>query len=153
MSAKTVNHKVIEYTVDQIDLLVSEIQALMPECSIIALSGPLGAGKTTLARELLRAQGIEGVISSPTFTYVNRYENAHQNVFYHFDLYRFSAAREFQDAGFEEYLYQPHSWAIIEWPEIIKSLFKHGVCQVTISYHEDNAKRKAEIVRILECYE
>jgi len=87
---------------------------------VIALSGDLGAGKTTLVREILRALGISGSIKSPTFTYVEPYKLDNVDV-YHFDLYRISDPEEWFDLGFDEYFINPHL-CFIEWAEKAKGL-------------------------------
>lgn len=128
----------------------------MSSVQVFACVGPLGAGKTTTVKALLRSCGVTGVITSPTFTYVNEYKNSEGEHFYHFDLYRITSVEEFQAQGFDEYLYQftlrssqsevgPRSWAFIEWPEVIKPLLTHNVCWVTFDYHDDAHKRMVKI--------
>lgn len=124
----------IVYGLDQISQIAEYIRSLMPSCSVITFSGPLGAGKTTIIRELLHQVGVQEPITSPTFTYMNVYTNKSGQKFYHFDLYRIDSLEAFCDAGFDEYLYQPNSWALIEWPEPIMSILTHDVCHVTIDY-------------------
>jgi tRNA threonylcarbamoyladenosine biosynthesis protein TsaE len=82
---------------------------------VIYLIGELGAGKTTLARGLLRGLGFEGKVKSPTFTLVEVYEVSRLYL-YHFDFYRFSDPRELGEAGFREY-FNPQSVCLVEWPE------------------------------------
>ena len=82
---------------------------------VIYLIGELGAGKTTLARGLLRGLGFEGRVKSPTFTLVEVYEVSRLYL-YHFDFYRFSDPRELGEAGFREY-FNPQSVCLVEWPE------------------------------------
>jgi len=79
------------------------------------LSGPLGVGKTTLVRGLLRALGHDGPVRSPTFTLMEPYELS-RFALYHFDLYRFSGAGEWRDAGFEEF-FGSDGVCLVEWPE------------------------------------
>ncbi len=67
----------------------------------IALHGDLGAGKTTFVRHLLRALGVEGRIKSPTYAVVEPY-TVNAGEVWHFDFYRFSDPREWEDAGFRE---------------------------------------------------
>ncbi len=89
---------------------------------VIYLSGELGAGKTMLARGLLRGLGYNGKVKSPTFTLVEVYEFSRLYL-YHFDFYRFSGSstasnqpQEFAETGFREY-FNPQSVCIVEWPD------------------------------------
>jgi tRNA threonylcarbamoyladenosine biosynthesis protein TsaE len=81
----------------------------------VELHGPLGAGKTTFVRHLLRALGVTGRIKSPTFAVLEAYERPGQ-VISHFDFYRFTDPREWVDAGFRELFAQP-GLKLAEWPE------------------------------------
>jgi tRNA threonylcarbamoyladenosine biosynthesis protein TsaE len=81
---------------------------------VIWLSGALGVGKTTLVRSLLAALGHTGRVASPTFTLLEPYELSRFPV-YHFDFYRFSAANEWRDAGFDEY-FSGTGVCLVEWP-------------------------------------
>jgi tRNA threonylcarbamoyladenosine biosynthesis protein TsaE len=83
--------------------------------TFIALAGPLGAGKTTFVRHLLRALGVAGRIKSPTFAVLEPYEvNGH--AVSHFDFYRFTDPREGDDAGFRE-LFAAPGLKLAEWPD------------------------------------
>jgi tRNA threonylcarbamoyladenosine biosynthesis protein TsaE len=137
--------KEIVYSLDDHAMVIEELKKLMPHVHIFACVGPLGAGKTTTIKALLRSCGVTGVITSPTFTYVNEYTNDKDEHFYHFDLYRIGSVEEFQAQGFDEYLYESNSWAFIEWPEVIRPLLTHNVCWVTFDYHEDPGKRVVKI--------
>jgi len=137
--------KEIIYSLQEQDKVIQELKLLMNKYHVFACTGPLGAGKTTTIKALLRNCGITDTITSPTFTYVNAYENKQGERFYHFDLYRIGSVEEFQAQGFDEYLYQPNSWAFIEWPEVIGSLLTHDVCRLFFDYHEDPEKRVLKI--------
>ena len=83
--------------------------------AFIALHGELGAGKTTLVRHLLRALGVPGRVKSPTYALVEPYELVDLTV-WHFDFYRFSDPREWEDAGFRDIFASP-GLKLAEWPE------------------------------------
>ncbi|HML19279.1 MAG TPA: tRNA (adenosine(37)-N6)-threonylcarbamoyltransferase complex ATPase subunit type 1 TsaE [Candidatus Dependentiae bacterium] len=134
------------YSLDQIAEVAGCLQGLMSYCSVFTFTGPLGAGKTTIIRELLGRLGVHDPVTSPTFTYVNVYSNNEGQRFYHFDLYRINSLDAFCQAGFDEYLFQPNSWTFIEWPEPIMSLLTHDTCNIYIDYCDD--KRKISIRRI-----
>ncbi|MEW6705689.1 MAG: tRNA (adenosine(37)-N6)-threonylcarbamoyltransferase complex ATPase subunit type 1 TsaE [Pseudomonadota bacterium] len=83
--------------------------------AFVELHGPLGAGKTTFVRHLLRALGVQGRIKSPTYAVMEPYALPGLNVA-HFDFYRFSDAREWEDAGFRDVFSAP-GFKIAEWPD------------------------------------
>ena len=90
--------------------------------AFITLHGDLGAGKTTLARHLLRALGVTGRIKSPTYAVVEPHEapaqagDAAPLPIWHFDFYRFGDPREWEDAGFRDIFAKP-GLKLAEWPD------------------------------------
>ena len=82
----------------------------------------MGAGKTTLIKELAKELGVKSTSSSPTFSLVNEYETHTNDVLYHFDLYRINDELEAYDMGIDEYFYSD-KWCFIEWPEKFRILF------------------------------
>ncbi|TAK50848.1 MAG: tRNA (adenosine(37)-N6)-threonylcarbamoyltransferase complex ATPase subunit type 1 TsaE [Gammaproteobacteria bacterium] len=96
--------------------LASALPDLRQRNLLLTLAGELGAGKTTLARALLRALGVTGTIRSPTFTLVEPYETTAGPV-HHLDLYRLAGgAAELEALGFRDYRGAP-GLLIVEWPE------------------------------------
>ena len=81
---------------------------------VITLSGELGAGKTTLVRGLLRAAGVTGPIKSPTYDLVEHYPLS-SIYFSHIDLYRFTDAEEWENAGLAD-CFRDDSVCLVEWP-------------------------------------
>lgn len=121
---------------EELSEVVEYIRQCMKEHYIFTFEGVLGAGKTTLISRVLRACNIQGPITSPTFTYINRYTNVQGQTFYHFDLYRIQTVDQFLEAGFEEYLHQPESWVFIEWPGVIHPLLRHySIVTIELSYY------------------
>jgi tRNA threonylcarbamoyl adenosine modification protein YjeE len=96
------------------DALGARIAAGLGKGDAIALHGDLGAGKTTLARAILRALAVAEQVPSPTFTLVQTYETPGL-VVRHYDLYRIQSPREVDELGLEEAL--DEGAALIEWPE------------------------------------
>ncbi|VTU23136.1 ADP-binding protein [Variovorax sp. SRS16] len=84
--------------------------------AFVSLEGELGAGKTTFVRHLLRALGIGGRVKSPTYAVVEPHEAPDGLAIYHFDFYRFSDPREWEDAGFRDIFAGP-GLKLAEWPQ------------------------------------
>lgn len=85
----------------------------------LELHGPLGAGKTTFVRHLLRALGVAGTVKSPTYTLLEPYvADARHGGFAiaHCDFYRFDDPSEWEDAGFRDVFSAP-GLTLVEWPE------------------------------------
>lgn len=94
---------------------------------VIALSGEVGSGKTTLAKAILGAWQVEGAVSSPTYTLIHAYPHG----VYHVDLYRLRAS-EVADLGLEE-LWQPGVRAVVEWADRAASLLPADRLEVRLS--------------------
>lgn len=87
---------------------------------VLTLSGDLGAGKTTLARGILRGLGWKGTVKSPSYALLEHYMISSLYL-YHFDFYRFDDPSEWEETGFSEY-FRPDSICIVEWPERVAGL-------------------------------
>lgn len=95
--------------------LGGRLAAILQPGIYMALHGDLGAGKTTLARGLLRGLGYDGRVKSPTYTLVELYPTSRLDL-YHFDFYRFDDPHELIDAGLRE-AFDGNNVCIVEWPE------------------------------------
>lgn len=88
---------------------------------VFGFFGEMGAGKTTLIKELCRQLGVEGTTSSPTFAIVNEYFGSDGLPIYHFDFYRIDSVDEAVKIGFNDYLYSG-AYCFIEWTEKVEEL-------------------------------
>ena len=107
---------------------------------IIALKGELGAGKTVLARAFIRARGNPEEVPSPTFTLVQIYDAITTQI-WHFDLYRLRTPGDAWELGIEDAFTSGIS--LIEWPERLGSLLPERRLEVSLSYGDNSAARRA----------
>lgn len=114
------------------------------ENTAIALSGDLGAGKTTLARGIARGLGIQSAVTSPTYTIYTTYQGDRQLV--HMDAYRLTNAHELDSLSLEDFLRPP--WLIVvEWPEHVPGFFEDKpTLRLGISILPDHSHR----IRLLD---
>lgn len=102
---------------ESLERFAGRLATVLNGTELVALNGPLGAGKTTFSRGLLRALGHTGSVKSPTFTLVEPYEHLSPPVF-HFDLYRIADPEELELIGFRDYLGE--AVLLIEWAERLR---------------------------------
>ena len=110
---------------------------------VIALTGDLGAGKTTLAKSIAKGLGVRENVTSPTFTIVCEYMSGRLPLF-HFDLYRIGSEEEAFEAGLEEY-FSRGGVSVIEWAERVPGLSPDDARVIVLEYGEK------EDERILSC--
>ena len=110
---------------------------------VVALEGGLGAGKTTLARAILRAAaGDPGlVVPSPTFTLVEIYDTP-RGAFWHFDLYRLEAPEQVFELGWEDA--RADGMALVEWAERLGPLLPRERLTVTLATEGDGRRATIE---------
>jgi tRNA threonylcarbamoyladenosine biosynthesis protein TsaE len=121
-----------EYNLSELSDVAREILS-QSKSKILLFYGEMGAGKTTLIKEICSLLDIEDKISSPTFSLVNEYMSRQGESVYHFDFYRIEDEEEAMDIGFEEYI-DSDKWCLIEWPQNIENLLplKSSAIQIQI---------------------
>ncbi|OHD07017.1 tRNA (adenosine(37)-N6)-threonylcarbamoyltransferase complex ATPase subunit type 1 TsaE [Sphingopyxis sp. RIFCSPHIGHO2_12_FULL_65_19] len=106
----------LHYDLGEADRIGAAIGAALTAGDVVLLSGGLGAGKTTLARAMLKARGLAGEAPSPTFAIVQPYAPPEVDLpIAHVDLYRIDDADDLIELGLDDYLYD--GALLIEWPE------------------------------------
>lgn len=127
---------------DATDALAARIAAVVHPGDILLLSGALGAGKTHLARALIRAYlgNPAEPVPSPTFTLVQSYE-ADKSTLWHADLYRLSDIAEVYELGLEDAF--EDAICLIEWPDRLAPDWPNGAVLLHLSRHADDARTLA----------
>lgn len=106
---------------------------------VIALTGDLGAGKTTLTKAIAAGLGISETITSPTFTIVKEYRSGRLPLF-HFDVYRIGDLDEMYELGYEEYFFG-EGVCVIEWADLIDELIPEDALRISIAYGGSEGER------------
>jgi tRNA threonylcarbamoyladenosine biosynthesis protein TsaE len=107
---------------------------------VIAITGELGSGKTTLTQAICRGYGVVDEVTSPTFTLVHEYRGPRSTV-YHFDLYRMQSARELEALGWDDML-QENALVIVEWPARAATLMPHGHIPISLAHLSERPDRR-----------
>lgn len=111
---------------------------ILPNGSVVKLTGDLGAGKTTLVRGIAEALHIKEVVLSPTFNIMKIYFKGDKPLI-HIDAYRLADINT--DIGLDEYIGYPTGLTVIEWPEFIIDQIPEEAIEITIT-HEGDDNRK-----------
>ena len=107
--------------------------------SIVALTGDLGTGKTTLTKAIAAGLGVTDVITSPTFNIVKQYDSWRLPL-YHFDVYRIGDVDEMYEIGYEEYFFGD-GVCVIEWADLIEEIISDDAVRIEIEYGEKEGER------------
>ncbi len=126
---------------DTLQEVVREIILAAAGVKILTVQGGLGAGKTTLIKEICRQLGTESPMSSPTFTMVNEYRISTGDPVFHIDMYRLEAEEDALELGIEEY-FMHGCWCFVEWPEKIAHLLPENFVSLKIEVDDLTHARK-----------
>ena len=110
----------------------------IPDGSVVAMYGDLGAGKTAFVRGMAKGMGLDCRVSSPTFTIVNEYLGERELI--HFDMYRLGSSDELFDIGWEDYLARGAVCAV-EWSENVDDAFFGDEYRLTIEKLSDTERK------------
>ncbi len=130
------------------DLPVAAAQLLTfgENCNVWCLEGQIGAGKTTLVKEIGRQTGVTDPVNSPTFSIVNEYATNSGQPVYHFDFYRIKDIEEAMDTGCEEYFFSGNL-CLIEWPEVVLDLLPDSYLHISIERDSSSTARTLKATR------
>lgn len=145
---KSINmEEIVVRNLKDTNVLAKKFAKLLRGGEVVLLSGDLGAGKTTFTRSVLKALGVKGEVTSPTFTIMREYATKKFNI-YHFDMYRISNSDEVREFGLEDYIYSgdKRSIVFIEWAENIMDMLNGKFIKINISLNGGDG-RKFEIER------
>jgi len=123
--------------IDELPQVATQILQATQGCKVFAFYAPMGAGKTTLIKQLCATLGSTDNFSSPTYSIVNEYHTAEGGKIYHMDLYRLKDTAEALAAGVEEYT-DGSNYCFIEWPEVAEPLLAHKVVKINIDMDGNN---------------
>ena len=126
-----------DFDLNQVDAIAESLVDLFKH-KIILLVGDLGAGKTTLVKEIVKKLGSNEDVSSPTFGIVNEHTIGESTAF-HLDLYRIESHEELLQLGFDEYIYSGN-YCFIEWPEVAMKLITQPHHIITLNNLNDTTR-------------
>lgn len=120
---------------------------------VVALMGELGSGKTQFVKGICKYFDVHGIVSSPTFVLMHRYEGVDSEsseiLIYHLDLYRVSSSAEVLDLGYEEF-FRGNGITLIEWAENLGGLLPPNRFEILMSLGAAENERTIIIRRVVE---
>jgi tRNA threonylcarbamoyladenosine biosynthesis protein TsaE len=132
------------YTLEELKEFGKEFSVRLKSGSVVALTGDLGAGKTTLSQSIAAGLGVTEEVTSPTFTIICEYTSGRLPL-YHFDLYRLETEEELENLGVDEYFYG-RGICLVEWADKVPEALPEDAIWVNIEYDDAQPdKRKITI--------
>lgn len=128
-------------------ILAGELRPSARGARVLALTGELGAGKTTFAQGFVRALGVTERVLSPTFVVMKIYplKKKHFQRLVHIDCYRLSSANDLILLGIRSILKDPQTIVLIEWPERIKKIIPRDAIRIRFSHGIKRNERRIMI--------
>jgi tRNA threonylcarbamoyladenosine biosynthesis protein TsaE len=130
---------ILNYNKSELEQVAKQLVDEFGQLKVWCFEAEMGAGKTTLIKEICRHLGVKDEMSSPTFSIVNEYLTTEVKEIYHFDCYRLKDLDEAYDIGVEDYLFSGNV-CLVEWPEIIETLLPEQYLKININLVGDNTR-------------
>lgn len=128
----------LTYTESQLSDVAQRLLGEFGSYPVWAFYASMGAGKTTLIKEICRILEVEETTSSPTFAIINEY-HCRSGCVYHFDCYRLQTLADAHAIGAEEYLYSGE-YCFVEWPEVIEGILPEGSVKIVIDVQDPSTR-------------
>ncbi|TVR77766.1 MAG: tRNA (adenosine(37)-N6)-threonylcarbamoyltransferase complex ATPase subunit type 1 TsaE [Chitinophagaceae bacterium] len=138
------NSKIFEnYTEQDLPEVGKLLSEMLKDTFFMTFKGDLGAGKTTLIKEILINFQLESDFSSPTYSIVNEYKlnDADFRKAYHMDLYRLKHIDEAHEIGLTEYWDEDKTVCLIEWPEIAADILPEKCINISIFVNANGSRK------------
>ena len=132
--------------VDSAGQFARKLQSSGARPLVMGLVGALGSGKTTWTRAMLRGLGYSGRVPSPTYTLLEQYDVGGLTLV-HLDLYRLSGDDELENLGLRDWLADPDTWVVLEWPERAPALARR--CDLTLEFADTGANTRQVVLRAI----
>lgn len=137
----------MKYGIGDLSALADTLLALVGEVKLLTFEGEMGAGKTTLIREICKKIGVLDQVGSPTFSLVNEYaypEGSKYGIVYHIDLFRIENEDEAKRAGMEECFYSGH-YCFVEWPDKAFNIMPKNIIRIKLEMDNEGLR----MIRVL----
>ena len=135
--------EVTGYNLSDLPLVADKVANFLPNDGVVVFQGAMGAGKTTLIKEICKRLGVDDDVSSPTFGLVNVYHKNNGGIINHIDLYRLEDEREAEEAGIFN-LFAQDGLSLIEWPEIIADYLPQSSLVLKVNICDNERLDKGE---------
>ncbi|MDA9835943.1 tRNA (adenosine(37)-N6)-threonylcarbamoyltransferase complex ATPase subunit type 1 TsaE [Flavobacteriales bacterium] len=143
MSSLKILLEVTGYNLSDLPLVADKVADFMPNDGVVVFQGAMGAGKTTLIKEICKRLGVVDDVSSPTFGLVHVYHKNNGGIINHIDLYRLEDEREAEEAGIFN-LFAQDGLSLIEWPEIIADYLPQSSLVLKVNICDNERLDKGE---------
>jgi tRNA threonylcarbamoyladenosine biosynthesis protein TsaE len=135
--------EVVGYKLSDLPQVAEKFSSFMPNDGVAVFQGDMGAGKTTLIKEICRCLGVIDKVSSPTYGLVNVYNKKTGGIINHIDLYRLEDEREAEEAGIFN-LFEQAGLSLIEWPERIADYLPQNSLVFKVKMYDNEGDSEEE---------